>query len=39
MFGLGAVFLALYAGSWFVGARIDRERAEREAAGPAPVVE
>ena len=32
MFGLGAVFLALYAGSWFLGAKIDRERAEREAA-------
>ena len=30
MFALGAVFLALYAGSWFLGARIDRERAERE---------
>jgi len=32
MYGLGAVFLALYAGSWFLGAKIDRERAEREAA-------
>lgn len=32
MWGLGAVFLALYAGSWFLGARIDRERAERIAA-------
>ncbi len=32
MFGLGAVFLALYAGSWFLGAKVDRERAEREAA-------
>ncbi len=30
MFALGAVFLSLYAGSWFLGARIDRERAERE---------
>lgn len=29
MFALGAVFLALYAGSWFLGAKIDRERAER----------
>jgi hypothetical protein len=33
MFALGAVFLALYAGSWFLGARIDRERAERAALG------
>jgi hypothetical protein len=32
MFALGAVFLSLYAGSWFLGARIDRERAEREQA-------
>ncbi|GAA1918767.1 DUF4233 domain-containing protein [Nocardioides marmoribigeumensis] len=32
MFGLGAVFLALFAGSWFLGRRIDRERAERTAA-------
>jgi Protein of unknown function (DUF4233) len=32
MYGLGAVFLALYAGSWFLGAKVDRERAEREAA-------
>ena len=30
MFALGVVFLALYAGSCFLGARIDRERAERE---------
>lgn len=29
MFALGAIFLALYAGSWFLGDRIDRERAER----------
>ena len=35
MFALGAVFLSLYAGSWFLGARIDRERAEREQAGDA----
>lgn len=33
MFALGAVFLALYAGSWFLGAQIDRERAAREALG------
>ncbi|WP_148574269.1 DUF4233 domain-containing protein [Nocardioides caldifontis] len=32
MYGLGAVFLALYGGSWVLGAKIDRERAEREAA-------
>ena len=32
MFGLGLVFLALYAGSWFLGRKIDRERAERTAA-------
>ncbi len=30
MFALGVVFLALYGGSWFLGARIDEERAERE---------
>ena len=30
MFVLGAVFLALWAGAYFVGAKIDRERAERE---------
>ena len=29
MFVLGLVFLALYAGSWYLGAQIDRERAER----------
>ncbi len=29
MFVLGAVFLALYAGSWFLGERIDREREAR----------
>ena len=28
----GAVFLALYAGSWYLGGKIDRERAERTAA-------
>jgi hypothetical protein len=33
MFALGAVFLALYGGSYFMGARIDRERVEREALG------
>ena len=32
MWGLGLVFLALFAGSWFLGGRIDRERAERTAA-------
>jgi hypothetical protein len=32
MFALGAVFLALYGGSWFLGQRIDREREERTAA-------
>jgi hypothetical protein len=32
MFALGAVFLALYAGSWFLGERIDREREERATA-------
>jgi len=36
MFALGLIFLSLYAGSWFLGAKIDRERAEREAAGPEP---
>lgn len=30
MFVLGAVFLLLWAGAYFVGAKIDRERAERE---------
>ena len=30
MFALGAIFLALWAGASFVGAKIDRERAERE---------
>jgi hypothetical protein len=29
MFALGLVFLALYAGSFVLGARIDRERVER----------
>jgi hypothetical protein len=32
MWGLGAVFLALYAGSWFLGRKIDRERDERTRA-------
>src|SRR4051794_32064784 len=27
MFALGVIFLALYAGAWVLGARIDRERA------------
>jgi hypothetical protein len=31
MFALGVVFLALYAGSWVLGTRIDREREERSA--------
>ena len=31
MFALGAVFLALYGGAYFLGARIDQERAERTA--------
>ena len=30
MFFLGAIFTALWAGAYFLGARIDRERAERE---------
>ncbi len=30
MFVLGVIFLALYAGSWVLGARIDRERGARE---------
>lgn len=29
MVALGVVFLSLYAGSWFLGARIDRERVAR----------
>ena len=33
MFFLGAVFGALWAGAYFLGARIDRERAEYAAAG------
>ena len=33
MFALGVIFLALYGGSWFLGAKIDRERAERAALG------
>ena len=32
MWALGAVFLALYAGSWFLGRKIDREREERTSA-------
>lgn len=32
MYALGAVFLVLYATAWFMGAKIDREVAEREAA-------
>jgi Protein of unknown function (DUF4233) len=32
MFALGVIFLALYGGAYVLGARIDRERAERAAA-------
>jgi hypothetical protein len=32
LFGLGAVFAALYAGCWALGGKIDRERAEAVAA-------
>ena len=34
MFVLGVIFLLLYAGSWMLGAKIDRERAAREAGLP-----
>ena len=34
MFALGVVFLALYAGAYYLGDKIDRERAERMAAEP-----
>jgi hypothetical protein len=30
MFFLGVVFLALWAGAYFLGAKVDREKAERE---------
>ncbi len=30
MFLLGAIFTALWAGAYFLGAKVDRERAERE---------
>jgi uncharacterized membrane protein YciS (DUF1049 family) len=30
MFFLGAIFAALWAGAFFLGAKVDRERAERE---------
>lgn len=33
MFAAGAVFAALYFGAWYLGGRIDRERAERTAEG------
>lgn len=33
MFAVGLVFLALWAGSAYLGGRIDRERAERAALG------
>ncbi len=39
MWGLGLVFLALYAGSWALGRKIDRERAERTAAWEAEQAE
>lgn len=32
MFALGSVFLLLWATAWFMGVKIDREVAEREAA-------
>ncbi len=35
MFALGLVFLALYAGAYFLGDKIDRERIEREQVGDA----
>jgi hypothetical protein len=35
MFFLGAVFLGLWAAAYFLGARIDRERAERAVQGDA----
>lgn len=37
MFALGVIFLALYAGSWFLGARIDQEKAERATAHAGPL--
>lgn len=33
MFAIGLVFLALWAGAYFLGARIDRERAQRATLG------
>jgi hypothetical protein len=33
MFAIGLVFLALWGGAYFLGARIDRERAERATLG------
>lgn len=35
MFALGVIFLALYAGSYYLGDKIDRERAERMRMGDA----
>ena len=35
MFALGVIFLALYAGAYFLGDKIDRERAERTGIGDA----
>ena len=37
MFALGAIFLALYGGAFFLGRRIDEERAERIAAVGVPA--
>jgi hypothetical protein len=37
MFALGAIFLALYGGAFFLGRRIDEERAERVAAVGVPA--
>lgn len=36
MFFLGAVFLALWTTAWFLGGKIERERAEWEATGEYP---
>jgi hypothetical protein len=36
MFALGAIFLALWATAWFLGRKIERERAEWEVTGEYP---
>jgi hypothetical protein len=36
MFALGAIFLALWATAWFLGRKIERERAEWEITGEYP---